>query len=55
MPGFAPMQTFHAFGLEENAHYTWAEDLAHSASETISNSYFVHDTVSLVMEMTDRA
>ncbi|MEI7713296.1 MAG: tetratricopeptide repeat protein [Rhodospirillales bacterium] len=54
MPGFAPMQTFHAFGLEENAHYAWAEDLARSASETIPNSYFVHHTVSHVMEMTGR-
>ncbi len=53
-PGYAPMQTFHAFGLEENAHYAWAEDLARAASETIPNSYFVHHTVTHVLEMTGR-
>lgn len=54
IPGHAPMQTFHAFGLEENGHYAWAEDLARMASETIPNSYFVHHTVTHVMEMTGR-
>jgi tetratricopeptide (TPR) repeat protein len=54
MPGYAPMQTFHAFGLEENGHYAWAEEQARAASETIPNSYFVHHTVSHVMEMTGR-
>lgn len=54
IPGYAPMQTFHAFGLEENAHYAWAEDLARGASEAVPNSYFVHHTVSHVMEMTGR-
>ena len=53
-PGFAAMQTFHAFGLEENGHYAWAEDLARTASESIPNSYFVHHTVTHVMEMTGR-
>lgn len=54
MSGYAPMQTFHAFGLEENGHYAWAEELARTASETIPNSYFVHHTVTHVMEMTGR-
>ena len=53
-PGYAPMLTFHAFGLEENGHYAWAEEKARTASETIPNSYFVHHTVTHVMEMTGR-
>jgi tetratricopeptide (TPR) repeat protein len=53
-PGYAPMLTFHAFGLEENGHYALAEEKARTASETIPNSYFVHHTVTHVMEMTGR-
>lgn len=53
-PGYAPMLTFHAFGLEENGHYAQAEDQSRTAGDQIPNSYFVHHTVTHVMEMTGR-
>lgn len=53
-PGYAPMLSFHAFGLEENGHYAQAEDQSRAVAEQEPNSYFVHHTVTHVMEMTGR-
>ena len=53
-PGYAPMLTVHAFGLEENGHYAQAEEQSRIAAEQIPNSYFVHHTVTHVMEMMGR-
>ena len=52
--GYAIMQSFYAFGLEEAGEYTRAEDTARSAAELEPFGYWPHHCVSHVMEMMGR-
>ncbi len=53
-PGYAPVLSFHAFGLEENGDYAQAEDEGRAVAELEPNSYFAHHTVTHVMQMMGR-
>ncbi|MBS0643817.1 MAG: tetratricopeptide repeat protein [Proteobacteria bacterium] len=55
VPGHAALQSFHAFGLEENGDYARAEDVSRDVADAEPHSWFAHHTVSHVMEMMGRA
>lgn len=55
LPGYAALQSFHAFGLEENGDYARAEDASRAVADAEPHSWFAHHTVSHVMEMMGRS